>query len=323
MAPDGSRLRPIRGHPHPPRTASGSRVRLPSTEWIPITVPAIVDAEMFEAAGAQLEENRQRKRDGRRRPGWLLQGLLVCRRCGYAFYGKMARGTVGGRQPADYGYYRCIGTDAHKFGGHAACDNRSVRSDKLEAAVWHEVMAVLDDPQRVAAEHKRRAAAARNGGPSADLEALDRQIARLQRGIDRLIDGYAEEVINADEFRPRLAGLKQRLGRLNAEREAAVTMREAERGLHLVIGRLEEFAQRVHAGLDGLDWHGRREIIRAIVRRIEIDRDQVEVVFRVPGTSPPDPGGGGGPGLPAAQPSGPDRQHCRASHGPPRRRHPP
>ena len=314
MAPDGSRLRPIRGHPHPPRTASGSRVRLPSTEWIPITVPAIVDAEMFEAAGAQLEENRQRKRDGRRRPGWLLQGLLVCRRCGYAFYGKMARGTVGGRQPADYGYYRCIGSDAHKFGGHAACDNRSVRSDKLEAAVWHEVMAVLDDPQRVAAEHKRRAAAARNGGPSADLEALDRQIARLQRGIDRLIDGYAEEVINADEFRPRLAGLKQRLGRLHAEREAVATMREAERGLHLVIGRLEEFAQRVHAGLDDLDWHGRRDIIRAVVRRIEIDRDQVEVVFRIPGTSPPAPGGGEGPGLPVPQPSGPDRQHCRASH---------
>src|SRR3954451_4878205 len=141
----------------------------------------------------------------------------------------MARGTVGGRQPADYGYYRCIGTDAHKFGGHAACDNRSVRSDKLEAAVWREVMAVLDDPRRVSAEHERRAAAARDGGPSADLDALDRQIARLQRGVDRLIDGYAGEGINADEFSPRLAGLKQRLCRLHAEPVAAVTMPEAER----------------------------------------------------------------------------------------------
>lgn len=33
-------------------------------EWIPIPVPAIVDTEVFEAAGAQLEENRRRKRDG-------------------------------------------------------------------------------------------------------------------------------------------------------------------------------------------------------------------------------------------------------------------
>ncbi len=320
VAPDGSRLRPIRGHPRPSRTASGSKVRVPAAEWIPIPVPAVVDPELFEASGAQLEENRRRKRDGRRRPGWLLQGLVACRRCGYAFYGKMARGTVGGRQPADYGYYRCIGTDAHKFGGQALCDNRSVRSDKLEAAVWREVMAALDDPQRVTAEHERRAAAARDGGPHADLAALDRQIARLRRGVDRLIDGYAEEVISADEFRPRLAGLKQRLSRLRAERDAAAAAHEAERGLHLVIGRLEEFAQRVQAGLDELDWHGRREIIRAVVRRIEIDRDQVEVVFRIPGTFPPGAGASEGAGPGDAGPPSPDRQHCRASHRQARRR---
>jgi len=287
---------------------------VPSPEWTPLPVPATVDPELIEAAGAQLEENRRRKRNSRRRPGWLLQGLVVCRCCGYAFYGKMARGTVGGQQPADYGYYRCIGTDAHKFGGQAPCDNRSVRSDKLEAAVWREVLAVLDAPQRIAAEHERRAAAARDGGPHAGLAVLDQQLARLQRGVDRLSDGYAEEVISVDEFRPRLAGLKQRLSRLRAERDAAATAHEAERGLHLVIGHLEEFAQRVHAGLGELDWHGRREIIRAVVRRIEIDHGQVEVVFRIPGTFPPDAGDSGGSGPGNTGPLSPDWQHCRASY---------
>jgi site-specific DNA recombinase len=312
-APSGERLRPIRGRPHPSRRASGSRVRVPPEQWIPIPVPAIIGSEVFEAAGTQLDENRRRKRDGRRRPGWLLQGLVVCRCCGYAFYGKMARGTVGGRRPADYGYYRCTGTDAHKFGGHAPCDNRGVRSDKLEEAVWREVVAVLDDPGRVAAEHQRRAVAAQDGAPHRELDALDAGIARLQRGIDRLIDGYAEELISADEFRPRLAGLKGRLARLRAERDAAVAAHETERSLQLVIGRLEEFSERVHAGLEALDWHGRREIIRALVRRIEIDRDGVAVVFRIPGTSPP---GGSGPGSSSpgeSDPSGGDWQHRRDS----------
>ena len=109
-----------------------------------IPVPAIVDAGLFETVQAQLDENRKRKRDGRRRPGWLLQGLVVCRQCGYAFYGKMARGLVGGGRPSDYGYYRCTGTDAHRFGGQAVCGNRSVRSDKLEQAVWQQVEMVLD-----------------------------------------------------------------------------------------------------------------------------------------------------------------------------------
>jgi len=264
---------------------------VPREQWIAIPVPAIVDAGVFEAVQAQLDENRRRKREGRRRPGWLLQGLVVCRQCGYAFYGKMARGVVGGRQPADYGYYRCTGTDGHKFGGQAPCSNRSVRSDKLEQAVWRQVQAVLDDPCRVSAEHERRVVAAQDGRARTDVDGLERQMARLRRGMDRLIDSYAEEVIDADEFRPRLAGLKQRLARLQTERDAAVAAHEAERSLQLVIGRLEEFAGRVRAGLDGLDWHGRREIIRALVRRIEIDREQVEIVFRIPGASRP-PGGG-------------------------------
>lgn len=323
VTPTVERLRPIRGRPYPPRVASSSKLRVPAEEWIPIPVPAIVDAEVFDAAGAQPEENRRRKRDGRRRPGWLLQGLVVCCHCGYAFYGKMARGTVGGRQAADYGYYRCTGTDAHKFGGHAPCDNRAVRSDKLEAAVWHEVVAVLDDPGRVAAEHERRAAAARDGRPSADLDALDGQIARLQRGIDRLIDGYAEEVISAEEFRPRLAGLRGRLARLQAQRDMAIAAHEAERSLQLVSGRLDEFAGRVRAGLDKLDWHGRREIIGALVRRIELNRDGVEVVFRVPGSPPPRDGGSRPSGPSSADPARSDRQHRGASRRPARRRPPP
>ena len=316
-APAQGRLRPIRGRPQPPRNAAGSSAAVPREEWIAIPVPSIVEAGAFEAAQAQLDENRQRKRDGRRRPGWLLQGLAVCRRCGYAFYGKMARGTVGGRRPADYGYYRCTGTDGHKFGGQAPCDNRSVRSDKLEQAVWRQVEAVLADPARVAAEHERRAASARDGKAHEDVDALDRQIARLRRGMDRLIDGYAEQVIDADEFKPRLGGLKQRLARLQTERDDAAAAHEAERSLHLVIGRLEEFAGRIRGGLDSLDWHGQREVIRALVRRVEIDRDQVEVVFRIPGAPPPpNDGAGSSSGTSPAGGPAPVRQHRGRSYRP-------
>lgn len=322
IPPTQARLRPIRGQSCPPRNPSGSSRPVPPEEWIAIPVPAIVDPGVFEAVQAQLDENRRRKREGRRRPGWLLQGLVVCRQCGYAFYGKMARGVVGGRQPADYGYYRCTGTDGHKFGGQAPCSNRSVRSDKLEQAVWRQVEAVLDDPRRVTAEHERRAAAARDGRAREDVDGLERQMARLRRGMGRLIDSYAEEVIDADEFRPRLAGLKQRLMRLRAERDAALAAHEARRSLQLVIGRLEEFAGRVRAGLDGLDWHGRREIIRALVRRIEIDREEVEVVFRIPGAPPP-ADGGTIPGSDPSQPRGtlpPNRQHRGRGCRPPRGR---
>jgi site-specific DNA recombinase len=56
------------------------------------------------------------------------------------------------------------------------------------------------------------------------------------------------------------------LAQLQSDRDAAIEADEAERSLHLVIGRLADFAGRVRTSLDQLDWHGRREIIRAVAR---------------------------------------------------------
>jgi site-specific DNA recombinase len=309
-------LRPIRGRPWPPRKAN-TRIAVAREEWIEIPVPALVDPAVFEAAQAQLEENRRHRRERRRRPGWLLQGLAVCRRCGYAFYGKMARGRVGSRRVAEYGYYRCLGTDGHRFGGTAVCDNRSVRSGRLELAVWDEVRALLEDPRRLAAEYRRRLAEIRAGtGDRDQAAALDRQIAGLRRGIGRLIDGYAEGVIERDEFRPRIAGLRERLSRAEAQRRALAEAAEAERGLALVVGRVEDFAANVRRGLDELDWPGTRDIIRALVRRIEIDAEAIEVVSRVPPVTPGDSPYGPGP-----SPAGPGIwQHCGSRRRPARRR---
>jgi site-specific DNA recombinase len=311
FVPAQPRLRPIRGRAWPSRKPN-TRVPIARDEWIAVPVPALVEPALFAAAQAQLEENRRHRREGRRRPGWLLQGLVVCRRCGYAFYGKTARGKVGGGKTAEYGYYRCLGTDGHRFAGTAPCDNRSVRSDCLELAIWNEIRLLLEDPHRLAAEYRRRLDALhRDAGARTQAAALDRQIEGLRRGIGRLIDSYAEGVIDQHEFQPRIAGLKERLARVREQRQALVEAAEAERSLTLVIGRVEDFAAKVRRSLDELDWPRTREIVRALVRRIEVDGDAIEVVFRVPPLSPDNGPGDAGPR--ASIP--PDRQHCGSGHG--------
>src|SRR5712691_3013893 len=46
-------------------------------------------------------------------------------------------------------------------------------------------------------------------------------------------------------------------------------------------GRLEDFAALVHTGLETADWLSQRELIRALVKRVEVAHDLVHVVFRV------------------------------------------
>ena len=233
----------------------------------------------------QLEENRRRKREQCRRPGWLLQGLVVCRRCGYAYYGKSTPGLAERHRPSPFGYgaYRCIGSDGHRFDGKPVCTNRPVRSDRLERTVWAEVEAILNDPARVAHEYQQRLAAVNaRVGSAADLSEAERRIATLRRGIGRLIDGYAEGVIERSEFEPRIADLRSRVAQLEEQRREIRAASEAERELTLIVGQLELFSAHVRERLDGLDWTTRRDVLRLMVRRIEIDDGHIEIVFRVP-----------------------------------------
>ena len=197
--PPRPRLRPIRGHPQSSPRAT-SRVSVPPEEWIEIPVPRLVDPAVFEAVRGQLEDNRKRKRDRKPGQGWLLQGLTVCRRCGYAYYGKAAPRSRKYDPTNTLRYYRCTGADGHRFSGEAVCNNRPVRGDHLEQAVWDQVRTLLEDPGRVADEYRRRLTQAGNRATEPDeIMRLEQQMTTLRRGAGRLIDSYADGVIDKAE----------------------------------------------------------------------------------------------------------------------------
>jgi site-specific DNA recombinase len=52
--------------------------------------------------------------------------LTVCGHCHYAYYGKKVSKAAAKGQRRDYAYYRCIGTDAYRFGGERICDNQQI-----------------------------------------------------------------------------------------------------------------------------------------------------------------------------------------------------
>ena len=251
-----------------------------TTEWINLPVPAIVDEAVFEAVQEQLVENQQLARQRSRGARYLLQGLVTCKHCGYAYYGKAISHSAAKGKPRHYAYYRCIGTDAYRFGGHRVCDNTQVRTDLLEAAVWQQVCHLLQNPQRLEMEYRRRGEAP-SDAISENLANLNAQITKLRRGIGRLIDSYAEGLIEKTEFEPRITRLKQRVAILEAQVKHLNDEATLHQEIRLIIGRLEEFAQKVNHGLDQTSWDAQRQMIRTLVKRVEVDTENVNVVFRV------------------------------------------
>jgi len=278
QGPMKARLRPQRHcQEHPKRPKSITKLS-PDT-WVLISVPALVDGALFEAVQAQLQENRQRARQGKRGARYLLQGLLVCAQCRYAYYGKAISNKAARGKQRDYAYYRCIGSDAYRFGGERICDNLQVRTDRLDQYVWEEVCALLREPERLSQEYQRRLRTP--DGQQQSLQVLQTQIARRRKSIARLIDSYTEGYLEKQEFEPRIQRLRQRLNDLETQAKQKVYEQAQQAELLQVITRLEEFSARVKDNLEEADWLTKRDLIRTLVKQVEVGKEDVTIVFRV------------------------------------------
>ena len=211
------RLRAQRNRPVQPRRAV-SISDVPPEDWITIPVPALVEPEVFAAVQEPLQENKRHARQSRRGALYLLQGLLQCQHCGYAFYGKRLSPSARKGKPRAYAYYRCLGTDAYRFGGERLCQNTQVRTDLVDLAVWQEVCTLLAHPERLAEEYRRRLQP-ETRAKRPPLATVEGQISQLRQGVARLIDSYAEGLIDKHEFEPRITRLRQRLARLEEQRQ--------------------------------------------------------------------------------------------------------
>ena len=198
------------------------------------------------------------------------------------YYGKRVSNSTA-KEKRRYAYYRCLGTDAYRFGGERICDNLQVRTDKLDQLVWDEVCGLLQNGRRLQEEYERRLHTPHQERD--ELTFTQVQIAKVRQGIARLIDSYAAGYIEKLEFEPRITRLRQRLSNLEQKAEKIADELVLQEELRLVISRLEDFAAQVKGSLAEADWLTRRDLIRILVKQVEIDKEEVNVVFRVP----PDP----------------------------------
>ena len=267
--------RPKRGDPQVPRREKVAQATS-MEEQEPIPVPALVSNELFDAVAKQFEENRRRHRRQKKGSEFLLSGLLICHQCGSAYCGRRMPRKGGATR---YVYYYCIGTDKHRFGGEAICNNKSVNGERLETSVWSDVCNLLQNPGRLQQEFERRLEPRKAKG--LDPSHLEDSISRLKRRIARLIDAYENGWLEKSEFEPRISRAKERLAR---EQETLADHKHEEVNedeLRLVIGEFEAFSERITDGLEKIDFRTKRDLLRLLIKRIEVDETEVRIVYKV------------------------------------------
>ena len=146
-----------------------------------------MEPEGVAAVQEQLREQQRHARQSRRGALDVRQGVLQCQHCGYAFYGKRLSPSARKGKPHAYAYYRCLGTDAYRFGGERLCQHTQVRTDLLALAVWQDVCTLLAHPERLAEAYRRRWPP-ETRPQRTPLSTVEGQISTLRPGVARLID---------------------------------------------------------------------------------------------------------------------------------------
>jgi site-specific DNA recombinase len=259
----------------------------PRQQWIEIPVPALVSEEVFALVERRLAENAKFSPRNTKEPA-LLQGLLVCDICGYAY-----TRTSQGPGPKKYHYYRCPGTNGWELPeGRRICSSRPLRADDLDQLVWERVVALLADPALVRAELERRLEQMRNADPvRAHQERLHRQIATVEAAIGRLIGAYQEDLITREELRERMPALRAQQQNLHGQLEALAAQLIDQQTYLTLAENLESFLARLRESARTTSVLERQRVLRAVVKEVRIGPDKITIRHSIPSTDPdPTPG---------------------------------
>src|ERR1700746_815729 len=264
-----------RGTTTPSTTAGHQR---PREEWIEIPVPALVTEESFARAQELLYQNKIRSRRRTIAPS-VVQGLVSCAKCGYALSRTSTQTSA-----RKIHYYKCIGSDSWRKLGGPVCENgRFIRQELLDQIVWTEVIRLLEEPALIHQELDRRLVAARTSDPTRKREqSLQRELAHIGKGIERLLNAYQEGLLSIEQLRDRMPMLRQREQRLRAELQAIADQINDRAAFLRLAETLTAFLTRLRSAAQTLSVIERQKIVRLLIKDILVGEDTITIRHSIP-----------------------------------------
>jgi site-specific DNA recombinase len=260
-------------------------------EWIEIPVPRLVSDEVFAQAQERLEENKVKSQRRTITPS-VLQGLVSCLKCGYAYGRSSTQKTSTGRK---YSYYRCLGSEPWRRPSATPCDNKKfIHQDYLDDVVWAEVVRLLEDPALIQQELDRRLAAARDSDHSQRREQeLQNELTRVSNSIEGLLNAYQEQLLSLEQLRQRMPRLRQREQALRADLQGIADQINDRAAFLRLADTIASFLTKLRNRANTLDVMERQRIVRLVVKEVLVGEDTIVIRHIIPVASPSGAASGG------------------------------
>lgn len=241
-------------------------------EWIPVSVPALIDAESW----TKVQEiiRRRRAQWAKRGSIYLLSGLLRCGLCGQTMTGRYGGQRWRRQRRAQY-------TCARNGPGPRRSCGRAVRAEDLDELVWGQVVEWLQNPARLVERVQ----------PEANASLVEKEVARQEQDLERvrrsqrhILTVLERELAPADEALDSLDRLKHR------EATLLKSIGELRRSLgesgpvdkEAAFAAAERWLRSIKTEMSTTE---RQKIIREFVTGITVGHDTLAIHARIPSSS--------------------------------------
>jgi site-specific DNA recombinase len=262
---------------HPIGRPHDSLTPVPPEAWIAVAqIPALVSAEQFALAHAKLAQNQSFASRHNTTHTYLLRALVSCGHCQLACTARSLK--------PHHAYYVCSGkakpTHSHR---ETPCASRFIPARQLDALVWQDLCNLLLHPAQLTTALER--AHAGQWLPQ-ELQARRDVLHQGRRSVwqqrERLTDAYLHGVIPLEDYERRRRDLDQKDQALADQERQLAQQAERHQELAGVASNLDDFCQRIRAGLANATFEQRRQLVELLVDRVVVTDDDVEIRYVVP-----------------------------------------
>ncbi len=246
----------------------------PVSEWVELTVPAIIPEVVWQQAQERMVMNQQFAARHNTQRFYLLRGLLRCGVCGRTLSG---RGHANGKNGAvTYSCTNCgkrlqPGTPPHTM---------TIAGEIIEPIVWAAVRRLLENPQLVedAWRHEQTPA----GAEPDEIDRLQARLRNIEQQWMRLLDAFQSDLLTQAQLAERKEVLDQQRTVLQQRLQVLQQQQRFATAKCQMVADFATFCQQVMDGLHSPTPELQQEVIRLLIDHIVVNEDSIVIKHVIP-----------------------------------------
>ncbi|MAF25492.1 hypothetical protein CL634_07975, partial [bacterium] len=250
-------------------------------EWIAVEVPSLIAKDLYDVVQEKLKRNYKMTRNSGRK--YLLSTLVKCGVCNHTYTGYT-------QAQWESKYYRCNFRQKGKEHSpdvelnYFKCNNKQVSARKIEEVIWSAVTEKVLQP-KVIKNHidilKSKKDETKKSF-SNKIESLNTKIELLEGKKKRILDLYADSVIDKDNYVSKIGEIDLEIKQANGKRDELINTLSSLNNRSEVRKNIYDFCTLARKRLEKMDFDKKKLFLKQLIDEIVINHNKLIIRGFIP-----------------------------------------